>query len=208
MFMFFSLNSQASTIDVVIIDDLGNNHSKIVKSILSENNILELDAKNYIDSLKETIKIKPAVLNLSLGGLEEVPEEYYLLKQISDQGTIIVVASGNDNNFISQKNPIYPCIYKIANLFCIGSSMNFKKSSLSNFGPTVQYFIDGSFKNQNMTSFAAPRFSKLVLRMLKNKIDLNVLKHISVETLIDNKIANIVQPNKIENFIYYSKKIN
>lgn len=208
-FIIFSIESIAN-VDIVIIDDFGKDHSFIVRSLLDDKHsrVLELDAHDYINSLQKVIELKPAILNLSLGGTEEVPDEQKLLKQISDQGTIIVVASGNNNDELGSKNKMYPCVYKIKNLKCVGASENkFKKAKLSNYGYQVNYFISGKYKNMNMTSFAAPRLSKLILKIMKSRLDISVLDKISNPVIIAGKYTNFIEDKLLDNYLFFNKKV-
>ena len=196
LLFLFSLKSFAQ--EVVIIDDFSytNSHGYKVEKVFKKHtqvNILKLSAFDYIKSLKQVLEIKPLVLNLSFGSKEYDSEEVELLKKISNDGTWIVVAAGNDNSKISMSNPIYPCFYKIPNLVCIGAYDKNNKAVLSNFGPSVKYFASGHFQGQNLTSFAAPKVSSLIFQALKCQLDpisiLNQGKGITVsgyhQTLLD-----------------------
>lgn len=169
--MWSLLISTALASSIAVVDDFStpSSHGFKVSSILKEgkSKIIEVDiSQGYEESLLKVKELKPEVLNLSLGGRELTDFEINLLTAISRQGTVIVVAAGNSNEELSMKNPIYPCVLRIKNLYCVGAKDNKTKAPLSNYGFQVNYFIDGSYNGQNMTSFAAPRLALVIAYLM------------------------------------------
>lgn len=185
LYLFISV-SFAQT-DVVVIDNFtySKSHGYQVLQVLKEDNfqanIIKLEESNYLNSLKKAIHLKPLVLNLSFGSTDYNSEELALLKELSSLGTIIVVASGNNNQQVNRHNPIYPCFYPVDNLICVGASDGESKSTLSNFGSRVKVFTSGLFNGDNVTSFAVPRVSRFIVQALK--CNLNPLELIQSQSI-------------------------
>lgn len=174
----------AFAIDIAVIDDFSSKKSHGTKVIqvlndqgVSPGQIQTLSVNNYYESLKNVIKSKPSVLNLSFGSSRYDQQELELLKKISDNGTIILVAAGNDSQRINMKNPIFPCYYTtVENLICIGASESSLKSPKSNFGHKVNFFISGDSPFGNYSSFSSPKVGKIILSALK--CNLNPLEYL------------------------------
>jgi subtilisin family serine protease len=90
----------------------------------------------YFECLKLAVKERPQVLNISSGGIDFNQKEYNLLNILSNLGTKIVVAAGNNNQDLSiNGNDYYPAKYKIANLIPVGSLDSAgQKAPTSNYG--------------------------------------------------------------------------
>jgi len=213
IFLLF-INLTFAKVNIAVVDNFETQHGEQVSSIISKKSKNSLitqfhvdfkDFSKYLNILKEISNKSFDILNLSHGQVDYSLEESILLQKIAQNGTIIVVASGNDNSRIDKKNTIYPCQLKIKNLFCIGSSENMTKSSLSNFGPSVSFFISGQFYGKNVSSFAAPNFSALISHFLDKDIDL-FLKSLSFQTMYRNESIFLVDFDKIIELIRFEKK--
>lgn len=190
---------------VVIIDDFATpkSHGYQVQKVLKADypgEIITLPVATYHQSLKKVIKLKPQVLNLSFGTQEYDHQEIELLKEISSQGTFIVVAAGNSNQKVNQQNPIYPCFYPIENLICVGAAQDSQKAPLSNYGPKIKVYTSGQYQGDNVTSFAAPRISAFVAQALScSQQPLDLIHYQSMN--IQEKEVSLVT-NKAQDFCY------
>ena len=120
------------------------------------------------------------VVNISLGSHLPEPKETKLITEILDLGAIVVAAAGNDG----MKESTYPAA--IEGVICVGAVANGIRRDYSNYG-NVDIFADGSYRTAqtvtlpsdigiesqsrtvelNGTSFAAPRVSGVVVKMLQ-----------------------------------------
>lgn len=187
--LFMSFFSFAQSPIVAIIDDFShkNSHGNKVSQVLSTYKgglkytpeIVELNLSNTANydtekMIRVAIDLKVNVINLSLGELSLGYNEFNYslfnsLKKASDKGIWIVVAAGNNGQELSKSNPMYPCMFKIERLICVGSVKNNKINPESNKGSFVFMYADGTYKNENATSFAAPRVAQSILLFLQNK---------------------------------------
>jgi hypothetical protein len=182
-------------IRIAIIDDFSG-HGKIIYSLIHKNTDAEitkfdLTSKNpeqYYEFLKKIKNESFDILNLSLGHIDFDQQEYFLLKEISLNGTAIVTAAGNDNQRLGQRNKIFPCMLKISNLYCVGAGDS-SKAKDSNFGVGVSYFVSGKFNNEDATSYAAPRFSALLSRVL-------TISNINLETFLNTRSNFVIVNNE------------
>jgi hypothetical protein len=96
----------------------------------------------YLEALRFIVKLKPAILNLSMAGEVLFTGEAALIKTILDQGTQIVAAAGNDGvNLDYTGCNVYPaCIDP--RIYMIGNST----SNTSNTGHYIDTTEDGSNK--------------------------------------------------------------
>ena len=122
------------------------------------------------------------VINISLGSNSPKPWEKKLIRDILGQGAIVVAAAGNDGI----KDSIYPAA--LDGVICVGASGGGVRQSYSNYG-NIDIFADGSYQTTqtlslpsdtgmethtrvvklNGTSFAAPKVSGLIVKMLQLK---------------------------------------
>lgn len=122
------------------------------------------------------------VINISLGSNSPEPLERKLIKEILEQSAIVVAAAGNDGI----KDSIYPAA--LDGVICAGASGGRVRQSYSNYG-NIDIFADGSYQTTqtlslpsetgietharrvklNGTSFAAPKVSGLIVKMLQLK---------------------------------------
>jgi len=120
------------------------------------------------------------VVNISLGSHLPKPRETKLVTEILGLGAIVVAAAGNDG--INEST--YPAV--IDGVICVGASANGIRRDYSNYG-SVDIFADGSYRTAqtvtlpsdigmeshsrtvelNGTSFAAPKVSGVIVKMLR-----------------------------------------
>ena len=200
--------------DLIIIDDFStqSSHGYQVKenitnkslSIETFNITSSQDKKLYYQALENVIKNPPRVLNLSFGGLEYDYQEAEYLRKISDLGVYIVVGAGNHGQRLVKDTNVYPCVLKIENLLCVGALMNSHKTPSSNYGSQVKYFSDGSYKNTNATSFAAPKVSQAIAEIQKAGINPDLIIH-STTISIEGNDQWLVDPSFVKEFVYVPK---
>lgn len=147
-----------------------------------------VDRESYLNALTlvgSYLRDNPrdrVVINISLGSYSPKPLERKLIKDILEQGAIVVAAAGNDG----MKDSIYPAA--LDEVLCVGASGNGFRKDYSNYG-NIDIFADGSYQTTqtltlpsdtgmethtravklNGTSFAAPRVSGLIVKMLQLK---------------------------------------
>lgn len=145
-----------------------------------------VDSERYLNALtliRSYLRIKPGdrvVVNISLGSYSPKPQEIKLIRDIIEQGAIVVAAAGNDGI----KDSIYPA--GLDGVICVGASGNGVRKDYSNYG-NIDIFADGSYQTAqtvtlpsdigietrartvmlNGTSFAAPRVSGVIVKMLR-----------------------------------------
>ena len=139
-----------------------------------------LNALTLIKSYLRAKTSKRAVVNISLGSYSPRPQETKLIRDILELGAIVVASAGND----SIKDSVYPA--GIEGVICVGASGNGFRKDYSNYG-NLDIFADGSFQTSqtvtlpsdigietrartvmlNGTSFAAPKVSGLIVKMLR-----------------------------------------
>ena len=147
-----------------------------------------IDSENYLNALtlvESYLRDNPqdrVVINISLGSYSPKPLEMKLIKDILEHGAIVVAAAGNDG----QEDSIYPAA--LDGVICVGAASGGIRLSYSNYG-NVDIFADGSYKTTQSltlpsatgieteartmklkgTSFAAPKVSGLIVKMLQLK---------------------------------------
>lgn len=121
------------------------------------------DTSKIANGILKAAELGAKVINLSLGG----PQASSVLKSAVDkatqQGALVVVASGNDGT----SSPMYPAAYP--NALSVGSTTTSdSRSSFSNYGSTVDIAAPGSeilsttektYKKLSGTSMASPHIS-------------------------------------------------
>jgi hypothetical protein len=140
-------------------------------------NALTLVGRYLRNNLRDRV-----VINISLGSNSPEPLERKLIKDILEQGAFVVAAAGNDGI----KDSIYPAA--LDGVVCVGASSGSVRQSYSNYG-NIDIFADGSYQTTQMlslpsdtgmethtravklngTSFAAPKVSGLIVKMLQLK---------------------------------------
>jgi hypothetical protein len=138
---------------------------------------------NALTQTKRTLQDRPGdrvVVNISLGSHGPKPQETELITDLLGLGAIVVAAAGNDG----LKESSYPAA--LDGVVCVGASSNGFRREYSNFGD-VDIFADGSYRTAetvsfpsnigmethsrtvtlNGTSFAAPKVSGVIVKMLQ-----------------------------------------
>lgn len=95
----------------------------------------------YLNALKKVLEIRPNIINIAFVHKEKNTLEEYFLNKIIEAGITVVVASGN-NGVDLNKDPRYPCSYKIKGLYCIGNKKEDLQSN-SNYGSHITNWEDG-----------------------------------------------------------------
>jgi hypothetical protein len=147
-----------------------------------------VDRDSYLNALtlvENSLRDNPrdrVVINISLGSYSPKPLETKLIEKILAQGAVVVAAAGNDG----VKDSIYPAA--LDGVICVGASGGSVRQSYSNYG-NIDIFADGSYQTTqtlslpsetgmetntravklNGTSFAAPKVSGLIVKMLQLK---------------------------------------
>lgn len=145
-----------------------------------------VDRRKYLDALAMVggyLRNKPnhrVVVNISLGSYSPKPQETRLIGDILRQGAIVVAAAGNDG----VRDTSYPAA--LEGVLSVGASANGARTAYSNYGK-IDFFSNGTYQttqtvslpshtgieNQsrnvklNGTSFAAPRVSGLIVKLLQ-----------------------------------------
>jgi hypothetical protein len=145
-----------------------------------------VDSERYLNALtliRSYLRVKPAdrvIVNISLGSYSPKPQEIRLIRDILEQGAIVVAAAGNDGI----EDSIYPA--SLDGVICVGASANGVRKDYSNYG-NIDIFADGSYQTAqrvtlpsdigmetrartvmlNGTSFAAPKVSGVIVKMLQ-----------------------------------------
>lgn len=97
----------------------------------------------YILSLTLTIRIHPDVVNFSSSGSEENTAEKYLIKALTENGTIFVTAAGNESINLDSNCAAYPACY--TGVVSVGNlSSNLRPHYSSNFGKRVSMWAVGT----------------------------------------------------------------
>ena len=145
-----------------------------------------IDIERYLNALTlivSYLRDKPddrVVVNISLGAYSPKLQETKLIREILEQGAIVVAAAGNNGI----KESIYPAT--LDGVICVGASGNGVRRDYSNYG-NIDIFADGSYRTAqtltlpsdtgfethartvtlNGTSFAAPKVSGVIVKMLR-----------------------------------------
>jgi hypothetical protein len=90
-------------------------------------------------TLHHTLENRPEYLNLSLSGAGYDREENYLLGRLTDLGTRVVVAAGNEAQDLERKCWIYPACHNISTNFIVVGA----KALWSNKKGPVDYYGTG-----------------------------------------------------------------
>lgn len=143
---------------------------------------------SYKSALARAVASTPDILNISTSGFGYDWTEYSLLVQANKQGTITVVAAGNEGT----ESPTFPCSYTDV-LVCVGNvDNNGVIVPSSNYGPSVVVYAQGkdvftSYPSNNWvfqtgTSFSSPLVASHFASLLVNpSTDREFEKYISIE---------------------------
>jgi hypothetical protein len=221
MFFLYTSLSFGTENKIAIIDDFSNSksHGHLVSKSFSEYKgdlkfkpeVIELNVSashlSFYDLINLAIELKVKVINLSFEsvGLEYNYEDYRILKKASDAGIWIVVASGNYGQELKPKtNPVYPCMYRVSQLVCIGASVNNKVWEKSNYGSWVFAYADGVLGKQIGTSFSAPKISQAIMLFYENSKNAKFDKDYLISSFV--KETSIVDLRSYESQITYELK--
>jgi hypothetical protein len=146
---------------------------QVIKWMHDFNQMIELAKKDikaadnlFATALDQAIKYKAKYVNMSLSGERFLAKEYKRLEYLTNSGTKVVVAAGNDSKNLDIKCGNYPACYYINNnnWYVVGNLYNFS----SNYGSRIKYWEDGNGQEGlgvilSGTSQAAAKFlSKLI----------------------------------------------
>ena len=161
-----------------------------------------LNALTLVESYLRDNPHDRVLINISLGSTSPKPREKKLIRDILGQGAIVVAAAGNDG----MKDSIYPAA--LDGVICVGAAGGGVRQSYSNYG-NIDIFADGSYQTMqsltlpsdtgiethartvklNGTSFAAPKVSGLIVKILRldasleNQQILDILQNTSDDVL-------------------------
>ena len=145
-----------------------------------------IDSQRYLNALalvRHYLQDQPAnrvVVNISLGSYTPNPEQTRLIEDILKRGALVVAAAGNDG----VKDSTYPAA--LEGVIGVGACRHGVRELYSNYGD-VDIFADGSYQTTQAvtlpsdigietrartvklkgTSFAAPKVSGLIIKMLQ-----------------------------------------
>ena len=145
-----------------------------------------VDSRKYLNALfevKNYLQNQPnrrAVVNISLGSYTPNADQTRLIEDIIRDGAIVVASAGNDG----VKDATYPAA--LEGVVGVGAAVNGIREAYSNYGH-IHFFADGRYHTSqgvtlpsntgiekhsrnvklNGTSFAAPRVSGLIVKMLQ-----------------------------------------
>lgn len=96
--------------------------------------------KQYVpEALEYLVKLKPNIVNLSLGGPGVIHKEYKAVQKLLNQGTVLVAASGNEGDDLEKDCNYFPACYD-KRIIVVGNS-----NKSSNYGKKiVDIVLDGN----------------------------------------------------------------
>jgi len=129
--------------------------------------------KTTVDCFKKANELKVDYVNFSGGGYEVIKEEFELIKTLTENGTIVTTAAGNDN---SDKLRYYPAGYNLPGLIVVGNlNQDRTRHEKSNYGfkgmvweigtDIISTFPDGKFAGMTGTSQATAVHLNHLLRL-------------------------------------------
>lgn len=135
----------------------GNGHGSHISGLILKNTCSQVELQScswfklnstgdwneYLNCIRIAGSLKPDVINISSSGSNYDAEEFQILKELSDSGTKIVVAAGNNGKNL-QYYHVYPANYDIKNLIVVGNiEDNGRRSITSNFGLPNEVYMPG-----------------------------------------------------------------
>jgi major intracellular serine protease len=189
--------------------------------------VLGKNGRGSSDSIKKgldyCLKIKPDVVNMSLGSPTPLPDIHNSIKNLKNVGITIVAAAGNDG----KEEIMYPANYEeVIAVGSYGSNILKNRSSFSNYGDTLDIlapgeeilstYLNGQYAVLSGTSMATPVVSGVIALMLSYTKMRNIhltpdnIKELLIKTAIDvgprgfdkHTGYGVVNPEQIFNNIY------
>ncbi len=128
---------------------------------------INVNDQMYQEALKYVLQNPTEYVNMSLESSVYLPYEYKTLKALTEKGTKITVAAGNNKiNFDTQGCKIYPACLKLTdNFYVVGAYDLFK----SNFNGPVTYWMPGMYQKgfgiyESGTSQASANYMNFLLK--------------------------------------------
>lgn len=135
------------------------------------------DVRVVLQSIDWAIDNHMDIINMSFGDLEYVQSLHEGIKKASEQGLIIVAASGNEGNANGSGNTInYPARHEEV-ISVAAINRYFKRSSFSGTGDTNDFsapgeeiystYLNGQYATYNGTSMAAPHITGMLALLME-----------------------------------------
>jgi major intracellular serine protease len=135
---------------------------------------------NSLNCFKTALKGHYDVINYSSSGTDESQAEYNAIKLLSDKGTIIVVAAGNNGLDLGHPhNKSYPAKYGIKNVIVVGNLDGDKRNVSSNYGlkgmvwengtNVLSTFPGGKYGRMTGTSQSTAIYTNRILKGMCNE---------------------------------------
>lgn len=123
----------------------GANYCQVIIKALYEKGNSNRTRFTINRALKHVASLKPDIINMSYGGIGKNLIEYNTIKELLDNGTIIVAAAGNNGKYLTEncyENKdycvnYYPALYD-PRIIVVGN-----EHKRSNFGPNVSLIVNG-----------------------------------------------------------------
>jgi hypothetical protein len=124
----------------------GLNNADYCQSIYKVWNGSKDNGNSFVAALKVLTKRSDIkVVNLSIAGVGYNPVEAKIITTLLDQGKILVVASGNNGQNLTNNCNIYPACYD-ERIIVVANGFRGRPYARSNYGAQVDYYIDGRKK--------------------------------------------------------------
>lgn len=130
-------------------------------------------------ALRYALSQEVDIVNYSGGGYSFSQEEYDILKQMNDQGILVIAAAGNEGMNIDER-PFYPASYDLPNIISVSSLDESRKPlassnrgarnvDISALGKNIWAALPaGRFGQLSGTSQATAQVTKAVVLMMQN----------------------------------------
>ena len=107
---------------------------KVQLMALRAGNVDGFTSASLIQSIDFATQHGAKLINMSLGGSSPDPAVFDSIQQAETQGTLVVVAAGNDNTDNDQ-TPVYPCNDNLPNILCVAAlDQAYQLAGFSNYG--------------------------------------------------------------------------
>lgn len=171
----FDSDGSHGTISVKAFTDFINPAANYCIIILNASQANSLSFRGVSKAVAHALTLDIKAINLSLEGAMPDLEEEEKLRMLSDKGTHIYVAAGNQSVDLGATCVSFPACYNnIENLFVVGAlAAPFTPAKYSNFGERVNLWLPGDtvLKGEDYfgTSFASPRAMALYVNLLHSR---------------------------------------